>query len=146
MVCAFFGYTDSPDDLRSELKRAIIHVIENYKVDQFYVGYNGSFDLMTVSVLKELMETYDITYYMVYTVLNPSETLICDRNGECTESPEKLNKISPRSSVFRCNKWILSRADILISYVGHSWGINAAGFVKLAEKEGIKIVSIGGEN
>lgn len=54
MICAFFGHKDSPESVRPLLEAAIRRIIEHYPDTTFYVGHNGNFDRIVLSVLKKL--------------------------------------------------------------------------------------------
>lgn len=70
MRCAFFGHRDAPLEIRDKLKETVISLIEERDVTEFYVGNNGDFDRMALSVLKELSGMYpQIDYYVVYAYL-----------------------------------------------------------------------------
>ena len=58
MTVTFIGHADAPDNIRKNLKDAIIDLIENESADTFYIGTHGSFDTMSYSVLKELSLIY----------------------------------------------------------------------------------------
>ena len=65
MTCTFFGHKNAPKEKEPTLKSALIDLIENKNVGTFYVGNNGSFDNMVISLLSELSSTYPIKYYVV---------------------------------------------------------------------------------
>jgi len=58
MKCTFFGHRDAPGEIRDKIKEAVINLIEQENVTEFYVGDKGSFDRMSLSVLKELAAAY----------------------------------------------------------------------------------------
>ena len=45
-VCTFFGHRDTPKKIEPILKSTLIDLIENKKVDLFYIGNQGNFDYM----------------------------------------------------------------------------------------------------
>lgn len=45
-VCTFFGHRDCPDSLRPRLRKILVELIEQRRVDLFYVGNQGGFDQM----------------------------------------------------------------------------------------------------
>ena len=65
MTCTFFGHRFISMNIEPQLKAAIIDLIENHEVDNFYVGHQGSFDEAAFDVLSELSESYDITFSVV---------------------------------------------------------------------------------
>ena len=57
-TCTFFGHRDAPQSLRAKLKLKIAQLIIRQGVDCFYVGNNGLFDAMALSVLREIAATF----------------------------------------------------------------------------------------
>ena len=72
MVCTFFGHKDTPKETEPTLRSTLIDLIENKKVNVFYVGNNGNFDTMVRRQLEDLSYTYPITYSVVLAYL-PTE-------------------------------------------------------------------------
>lgn len=138
MRCAFFGHRDAPFEIRDKLKETVINLIEERGVDVFYVGNNGNFDRMALSVLKELSEMYpQIDYYVVYAYLP-------EKGGEDFEHtiyPEGIETVPKRFAIDYRNRWIVGQADIVVAYVRHSFG-GAAKFVDMAERQGREVVGL----
>lgn len=138
MVCAFFGHRDAPIEIRDKLKKTIISLIEERDVTEFYVGNNGNFDRMALSVLKELSEMYpQIDYYVVYAYLP-------EKGGEDFERtiyPEGIETVPKRFAIDYRNRWIVGRADIVVAYVRRSFG-GAAKFVDMAKRKGLDIIDL----
>ena len=65
MVCTFFGHKDTPKEIEPTLRSTLIDLIENKKVNVFYVGNNGNFDTMVRRQLEDLSQLYSITYSVV---------------------------------------------------------------------------------
>ena len=53
-ACTFFGHKDAPDTIRSRIKIVIEDLIRHHDVRQFYVGNQGRFDAMVISIREEL--------------------------------------------------------------------------------------------
>lgn len=138
MVCAFFGHRDAPTEIRDKIKEAVINLIEEKDVTEFYVGNNGNFDRMALSVLKELSEMYpQIGYYVVYAYLP-------EKGGdgfEHTIYPEGIETVPKRFAIDYRNRWIVGQADIVVAYVSRSFG-GAAKFVNMAERQGRTIINL----
>ena len=58
-----------------------------------------------------------------------------------TDSGEKIENIPPRFAINYRNKFMLEAADIVVTYVKHSWG-GAAKYKRLAEKKNRRIIEI----
>ena len=54
MVCGFFGHRQVLHDVRSHLENLIISLHSKFGVKTFYVGNNGSFDLIVQKTLMRL--------------------------------------------------------------------------------------------
>lgn len=69
-TCTFFGHRQCSPELRPQLRRVLVDLIEEQGVYAFYVGNQGGFDYMVCSVLRELCQEYpDITYGVVLAYL-----------------------------------------------------------------------------
>lgn len=135
MTCTFFGHSDAPDSIKSTLKETITALIEKRSVDCFYVGNNGNFDRMALSVLKELSGTMQFEYYIVYAYL--------PKQGEDFAHsifPEGMENVPKRFAIDHRNKWLVEHSDIVITFVQRSYG-GAAKFKKLAENKGREIIN-----
>ena len=135
MNCTFFGHRDVPREKEPILKSTLIDLIENKNVDTFYVGNNGNFDNMVSAILSELSLTYPIKYYIVLAYLPKMET----DNIEHTILPEGIENVPLRFAISYRNKWMIEKADYVVTYVNHSWG-GAAQFKELAEKKGKTVI------
>lgn len=138
MVCAFFGHRDAPSEIRDRIKETVIDLIEERGVTKFYVGNNGNFDRMVLSVLKELSGMYpQINYYVVYAYLP-------EKGGEDFEHtiyPEGIETVPKRFAIDYRNRWVVGRADIVVAYVGRSLG-GAAKFVDMAERQRKDVINL----
>lgn len=135
-ACTFFDHRDCPTCLYESIKKILMELIEKKGVKVFYVGTQGRFDQMVRSVLEELESEYwDLTYFVVLAYLpNPSDEVI--RNSVY---PEGLEKVPRRYAISWRNRWMLSKADYVVTYVEHSWG-GAASFADLARRKGKKSI------
>ena len=69
--CVFFGHKDADSSISSRVKEAIIKLIREQDVDEFFVGNNGKFDYIVYSALKEIKAEFpDITYSVVLAYLS----------------------------------------------------------------------------
>lgn len=64
-TCTFFGHRSAPKEIKPTLMSALIDLIENKNVLNFYVGNQGSFDQLVKQCLIELKEIYPINYTIV---------------------------------------------------------------------------------
>lgn len=137
MVCTFFGHADAPKTIEMPLREVLIDLIENYGVSEFYVGNNGRFDFMVHKQLKELSNEYNISYNIVLAYLNNNKQDVSDN----TIFPEGIEAVPKRFAISWRNKWMLNRADIVVTYVTHNFG-GAAQFSNMAKRQGKKIIEV----
>ncbi len=136
-TCTFFGHRDSSEELKPALRQAIIELIEKEGVGQFYVGSQGAFDRMALSVLKELAERYPIRCEVVLAYLDRPPTT----DHPHTVYPEGLEQVPLRFSIDRRNRWMLEQSDYAVVYLRRSFG-GAAKFATLAEQKGKTIIRL----
>ncbi len=138
MRCAFFGHSDAPSDLRDKLRETVAKLIEEKDVTEFYMGNNGNFDRMALSVLKELREMYpQINYYVVHAYLPQKD----GEDYEHTIYPEGIETVPKRFAIDYRNRWIVGQADVVIAYVRRSFG-GAAKFVDMAERQDREVINL----
>ena len=158
MTCTFFGHRNCSEKI--ELKQrtvehrtgfdrpllmlieAITGLIENNGVDLFYIGNQGRFDDMVYKVLRELSKAYSIEYYVVlaYLPVRKSEKYPFDPTD--TLFPDGIETVPRRYAVCYRNKWMIRRADYVITHVSDPVGSGAAKFKSLAEKQGKTVINI----
>ena len=139
MVCTFFGHKDTPKEIEPTLRSTLIDLIENKNVTVFYVGNNGSFDAMVRCQLEDLSHTYPITYSVVLAYLPTKKSEYDDYTN--TILPEGIETKPKRFAIPCRNKWMVEQADIVVTYVTHSFG-GAAKFKEIAEKQGKTIIEL----
>ena len=131
-VCTFFGHRDCPDDIRESLKNTLENLIENREANTFYVGNQGAFDRIVLSVLRELAKKYPLIRYFVVLAYLPNPKLP-DGHAE-TILPDGIETVPPRFAIARRNRWMLRQADIAVVYVRHRVGC-AAQYAGEAERQ-----------
>ena len=132
-ACTFFGHRDCPASIKPRLRETVIDLIENYSVDMFYVGRQGTFDAMARSLLRELVLKYPHVNYAVVLERMPTKRDELDDLSD-TMLPEGIEAVHPRFAISWRNKWMLKQSDYVVAYVTHSWG-GAAQFVEMAKKQ-----------
>jgi len=142
LKCTFFGHSDTPINVESTLKTALIGLIENHGVNTFYVGHQGNFDFLVQKTLKTLKYNYPhINYYMVLAYL-PTQKHIGDNIVQHnTLFPDGLEKVPPKYAIDRRNRWMVDNSDYIVTYVRHNTG-GAAKFKELAEKRGKTVINL----
>ena len=139
MICTFFGHSDAPETIRFALKAVLLNLIDNGGANEFYVGNHGNFDRMVIAVLSELSEIRCFRYYVVL-AYPPTEK--DSPYLEHTVLPDGIETVPPKFAIHFRNKFMLETADMVITYVTHSWG-GAAKFKQMAEKKNKRIIELG---
>ncbi len=135
----FFGHKDTPKETEPTLKSTLIDLIENKSADVFYVGNNGNFDSMVRGQLKKLSDIYPIKYNVVLAYLPDGKNAYNDMTD--TIYPEGLETVPKRFAISWRNKWMIKQADVVITYVTHSFG-GAAQFKEQAQKQGKTVIEL----
>lgn len=144
MICAFFGHKDTPESIRPLLESAVKQIIEHYPDTTFYVGNNGNFDRMVLSVLKSLSQDFSTISYAVILSYFPI--------GKSTEFdelptiyPERIECVPKKYAISYRNDWIVKKADMVICYITCSFG-GAAKFVEKAKRLGKTVYNLSDNN
>lgn len=139
MMVTFFGHKDTPKEIEPTLRTTLIDLIENHGATEFYVGNNGNFDTMVRRQLENLSQTYPITYNIVLAYI-PTKKSEYDSFTN-TLLPEGIETIPKRFAISYRNKWMINQADVVVTYVTHSFG-GAAQFKEMAERQGKTVVEL----
>lgn len=132
-TCTFFGHRSITKEIEPTLRATLVDLIENKGVKMFYVGNHGDFDFMVQRVLKDLSADYPIVCYVVLAYMpekNSRETFILD-----TIFADGLESAPKRFAISYRNKWMIERADYVVTYVTHEIGSGAAQFKALAKRK-----------
>ena len=140
VVCTFFGHRDCPETIKPRLREVLIDLINNNGVDTFYVGNQGRFDAIVRSILRELEQAYPEIHYAVVLAYLPGKKNEYDDFSD-TMLPEGIETVHPRYAIERRNRWMLQRADFVVTYIAHPWG-GAAKFAERAKREGKTVINL----
>lgn len=116
-------------------------LIEHRGVDTFYVGRQGDFDGIVLSVLRELADVYPHISYNVVLERLPGKRDDPALDLSLTMFPEGLEFAPPRFAISWRNEWMLKRADYVVTYVTHGWG-GAAQFAEKAKRQGKAVIDL----
>ena len=140
MICAFFGHKDTPESIRPLLEAVVKQIIERYPDTTFYVGNNGNFDRMVLSVLKSLSQDFPtISYAIILAYLPTGKSAEFDSLS--TIYPEGIECVPKKYAISYRNDWIVKKADIVVCYITRSFG-GAAKFVEKAKRTGKTVYNI----
>ena len=140
-VCTFFGHRNCPMSVKPKLRAVLVELIERRGADTFYVGRQGGFDSMAMSVLRELAEIYPHISYAVVLERLPYKQENSSLDFSLTMFPEGIEFAPPRFSISRLNECMLTRSDFVVTYITHDWG-GAARFAEKAMRQGKTVINL----
>ncbi len=141
MVCCFFGHKDA-DTLVKRKLRIVLNELVAEGVNEFLVGNQGRFDSYVLAVLRELKESRSHISYRVVLAYMPGKKTDYEQYAPAeTIYPEGMESIHPRYAISKRNEYMIREADMVVTYVTHSWG-GAAKFAELAAKKGKRVINI----
>ncbi len=102
-TCTFFGHRDCPASLSSELENAIAELIETENVSKFYVGNDGSYDMMVRHALAKIKQRYPHIRYCVVLAYLPAQNAPFGKSGfSDTLYPEGIELVPKRYATNGC--------------------------------------------
>lgn len=140
LFCTFFGHRDAPNTIEPILRSALVRLIENEGVENFYVGNEGRFDRLVINVLKKLREAYPhikctvVLAYMPQKKATEKEELPTILADGCELAP-------PKFAIDRRNRWMLQKSAYVVTYVTHITG-GAAKFKNMAVRTGKTVIEL----
>ena len=137
--CVFFGHRTVDSRIRSDIYAAIEDLIVKEDVFRFYVGHQGAFDAIVLSVLRELKKKHpQIDYAVVFAYLPKKDTLV---TVEESLFPEEVARAIPRFAIDARNRFLIKNCDCAIVYVEVSYG-GAFKFASLAKSKGKRVINL----
>lgn len=141
-ICTFFGHRICPDKIKPILHSILVDVIESEGESLFYVGNQGDFDYKVLQELQALVKIYPHVKYRVVLAYVPGEKKSFDLADDLfTIIPEGIESTTSKYAISKRNMWMLTQADIVITYCVRAFG-GAAKFVDIAKSKGKRIINI----
>ena len=142
MTVVFFGHRDAPQNIQRKLEETLIHLIEDQKANNFYVGNQGSFDSIVKTTLKKLKQQYSHINYAVVLAYMPGKAEKTDNfDYSVTIFPDGLENTPPKYAIVKRNRWMIDQADVVITYINRNFG-GAAKFQELAKKKNKIVINL----
>lgn len=139
MICTFFGHRNTPYKIKDNIRFEITQLIEFQNIKKFYVGNNGTFDLLVQTILHDLSAIYkDIRYYIVLSHINE---VAISGNQAMTIFPEGLESVPAKFAICKRNSWLVKQSSIAICYVTNNFS-NCHKWMEKASKKGLRIINI----
>ena len=142
---ALFGHRNI-DELRG-LEAKLTPIIKKLIVEkpyvEFLIGRMGEFDEYAASVIKRVrknvgVENSSLTLVLPYTV---ADLEYYEKYYDSILIPESIQGKYPKSAIALKNKWMVERADLVISYVERELG-GAYTAVKYAQRIGKEVINL----
>lgn len=145
-VCTFFGHHDCSADVKPRLRVMLTELIEHHGADTFYVGNHGAFDASVWSVLSELRLRYAHIRCAIVLAYMPlrEDRLAKPYEDKDTLLLDGIETVPRRYAIIWRNKWMLQRADYVVTYVVHHAG-GAAKYEEMAKKQGKRVFCLAKE-
>ena len=143
MTCTFFGSRDTNiNKIEVPLLKTLVNLIENDKVDTFYVGNQGNFDYAVQKQLNKLQKFYPHIKYSIALAYLPKEKSDFHKiDFSNSFLPEGVEKGPIKFAIDRRNRWLINNSDYVVTCV-HSPIGGAAKYKALAEKKGKIVIDI----
>ncbi len=141
MTCTFFGNKNITQNPKSLLYSILIDLIENKKVNMFYVGNQGAFDDMVINTLKNLKLHYTHIDYAIVLAYLPSKNIDCINHSSNTIYPERLEYTPRKYAISKRNIWMIEQSDYVVTYVKNTTG-NSNTFKNTALKKGKIVIEL----
>lgn len=142
-TCTFCGHETVPDGIRDTLFSAVRNMIESHSTDFFYVGNQGQFDRLALTVLSQLKKEYPhIRFYVALAYMPGAKPEFPLADELETVYPDGLETVPRRFAISHRNRWMVDRSKYLIAYVNHDYG-GAAQTLRYAKGKGtIEIINL----
>ena len=141
-TCTFFGNRDCKDEIKHELLSVIEDCIVSQDVGRFYVGNNGNFDKIAISLLRQLKNKYPHIVYEIVLAYHPSSRE-ADGYGEGESIfPDGIERAPRRYAITYRNNWMLKRSECVICYIRNKYG-SSYQYATKAERSGKEMFYIG---
>ncbi|MBR2013579.1 MAG: DUF1273 family protein [Clostridia bacterium] len=142
MNVTFLGHKNAPiAKIKNKAYASLVELIEKDGANQFYVGNQGSFDLMVYDILKELKIQYPRIQYNVVFAYFPEESERGRIDEEHTIYPEGFETVPRKFAIDRRNHWMIEQSDIVVTFVERPFG-GAAKFKEIARRKKKRVIEL----
>jgi len=149
-TCTFIGHSKlwgKKAELEPLIYEKLKELISTSKVNTFYCGGMGDFDLLCASVVRRMKRDYDVKLVLVI----PYMTKEINENGEYYYHqyddiirPEELMGVHYKAAITRRNRWMVDNSAYAICYVNDKNG-GAYKTLTYAKKQDISIINFAEE-
>ena len=123
---ALFGHREisSYKIIEERLIKIIDDLIRKNSYVEFYIGWNGEFDILAASFIKSVQNRLGKKNSELILVLpyQQKDMEYYERYYDSVIIPEHLWNIHPKQAIAKRNEWIVDRCDLVICYVERKSG------------------------
>ena len=141
MTVIFFGHRDAPEEIRSTLHTVLEQLIEKQEEILFLIGNRGRFDRMVLYEVKKMKKKFPWLEYRIVLANIPQNGEMPNEEIQYTIVADGCEECHPRYAIIRCNRWLVQKADLVITYVSREFG-GAATFQREAKRKGKRIINL----
>lgn len=144
MIITFCGHSKYSfcDEEQETLKNVLIAEIRNNPTCKFYLGGYGDFDelcLRTLLALKKDFQNIELLFITPY-LEKYSKSEFAKQHYDGIIFP-LIENVPRKFAITKRNEWMVDEADLIISYVKHSWG-GANKTLEYAKRKRKKIINL----
>ena len=119
LSCFFIGHADASEELYPALLEAIELHITSYRIKEFFFGYHGGFDRLTLRALKDAKIRHpEIQRILVLSYHPAQHTLLLPKDIDESFYPFDA-PVPPRYAILKANRHMIDRCSHLIVYAAH---------------------------
>ena len=141
---AFIGHRElrAISYIEKELEEIVSKKLFEKEYVEFYVGRNGTFDIVVASVIKRMQSAYGNHNSSLILVLpySTKNHVYYEKFYDEIEYPLPRNT-HYKAAIGKRNEWLVDNADLLISFVKNNAG-GAYETLRYAEKKGVAIINL----
>ena len=148
MIITFIGHSSikASIELSNKIKEIILSSTANAPTVTFYCGGYGDFDNLCASICRELKETLnncEIVFVTPYITLAQQKKMnhLIDSNLYDSIVYPPIENVPPRFAITKRNEWMISEANLIISYVYRTYG-GTYNSLKYAQRKNKSIVNL----
>ncbi|MBQ8481406.1 MAG: hypothetical protein IJ532_02590 [Alphaproteobacteria bacterium] len=163
-TCAFLGNDydkfmgvkcghSTPSELKTQIRKEAVNLIENEDVDTFLVGEKGGYEIDAYDVILDIQKEYpDIQIILVISAMSDLHEIgigdgkqVIERRGfDDFILPPKCELGYKKLCIVYRNRYIIENTDFIIAY--NKYKGKASEFCKSAKAKGIKVIELAKEH
>ncbi len=147
---AFAGHRhiDYLNQIEMALRNSIRELLRNKDYVEFYIGQEGDFDTMALSVIRGCRKEYGTHNSALNLVLPYAKANMNLWSSQFSSIiiPPECSGIHPKSAITVRNRWMVNHSQLLICYIAHTSGGAAQTFQYAMKQPHIEIRNLFSED